>query len=43
LEKLEVSEDDLPQYGEPHEMKAKLADIFATKTQVCHRFNAVAT
>jgi hypothetical protein len=34
LEGLEVSEDDLSQFGDPDEMKTKLAAIFATKTQV---------
>jgi hypothetical protein len=34
LEGLEVSEDDLSQFGDPDEMKSKLAAIFATKTQV---------
>jgi hypothetical protein len=34
LEGLEVSDDDLPQFGDSDEMKAKLASIVATKTQV---------
>jgi hypothetical protein len=34
LEGLEVSEDELSQFGDPDEMKTKLAAIFATKTQV---------
>jgi hypothetical protein len=34
LEGLEVSEDDLSQFGDPDEMKTKLAAIIATKTQV---------
>jgi alpha-methylacyl-CoA racemase len=33
LEKLEVSDDELPQWGEADEMKEKLANIFSTKTQ----------
>jgi hypothetical protein len=35
LEGLEVSEDELSQFGDPDEMKSKLAAIIATKTQVC--------
>jgi hypothetical protein len=34
LEGLEVGEDDLSQFGDPDEMKSKLAAIIATKTQV---------
>lgn len=33
LEGLGVSDDDLPQFGDPDEMKAKLAAIIANKTQ----------
>lgn len=34
LEKLGLSDDDLPQFEDPDTMKQKLASIFATKTQV---------
>eukprot|EP00088_Acartia_fossae_P070410 TRINITY_DN9426_c0_g1_i3.p1 TRINITY_DN9426_c0_g1~~TRINITY_DN9426_c0_g1_i3.p1 ORF type:complete len:377 (-),score=73.00 TRINITY_DN9426_c0_g1_i3:244-1374(-) len=33
LDKLGLTDEELPQFGEPDEMKAKLAGIFATKTQ----------
>jgi len=33
LEKLEISSDDLPQFDDFDELKAKLANIFATKTR----------
>jgi len=33
LEKLNLSDDDLPQFGDTNAMKIKLADIFITKTQ----------